>query len=134
MKENNSFGALIEHTNLIPKELYNGTRILYLASYVDKCSKLMRMPEEEVFKQYFKDLKSMFPINMENVKWWKVSRDFNTGLVYKKGISDLIPDIQTPVKNIFIGGMFNSYPERGISKSIQIGEKIVSRISQEISH
>lgn len=129
MKNNNSFGAFIEHTNLVPKELYNNTTIIYLASYVERDSKLMQMPEEEVFKKYFRDFINMFPsIGMKNVKWWRVSRDFNTGLIYKKGISSLIPDIQTPVKNIFIGGMFNSYPERSISKSVQLGAQIVDKI------
>ena len=129
IKDNNSFGAFIEHTNLIPKEIYKDTTIVYLASYVEKNSKLMSMPEEEVFAQYFNDIKNMFPfLDKKNVKWWRVSRDFNTGLIYKTGILKLIPDIQTPVKNIFIGGMFNSYPERSISKSVQLGAKIVDKI------
>ncbi len=129
MKENNLFGAFVEHTNLIPKEFYNNTIIVYLASYVEKGSELMRLSEEEVFKRYFKDFTEMFPhISMKNVKWWRVSRDFNSGLIYKKGISNLIPDIKTPINNIFIGGMFNSYPERSISKSVQLGAQIVEKI------
>ncbi|MBI1935285.1 NAD(P)/FAD-dependent oxidoreductase [Candidatus Woesearchaeota archaeon] len=129
MKDSNSFGAMVEHTNLIPAELYNGTNIAYLASYVEKSSRLMRAPEEEVFKRYFQDLTRLFPhITLKNVKWFRVSRDFNTGLIYKKGIASLIPEVQTPIRNVFIGGMFNSYPERSVAKSVQLGGEIVEKI------
>jgi|TARA_Y100000310_G_scaffold38777_1_gene36288 protoporphyrinogen oxidase len=129
MKSNNSFGTFIEHTNFIPKEFYNDVHIIYLASYVDKKSNLMYMDEKKVFRFYFDNFAKMFPkLSIRDVKWWRVSRDFNTGLIYKRGISKLIPTIQTPIKNVFIGGMFNSYPERSINKSVELGAQIVGKI------
>ncbi len=115
------FGALIEHTNFQDFSQY-GERVVYLASYPDKGSRLWRMPEGKVYGLYFGALKRMFPdLSEDDVCWWKVYRDEYAGLVYKLGSMRNMPDYNTPVTNLFVGGMFNSYPERSIELSVKKG-------------
>lgn len=125
IKENCAFGVVVEHTNLIPRKYYANDRIVYLGSYPNKNSDLWRKNDEEIFDLYFKSLKEVFPkLEKTNVLWWKVNRSNAVGLIYKKGISLLILPCQTSIDNLYIGGMFNSYPERSINESIRLGVEI----------
>jgi protoporphyrinogen oxidase len=122
IRDDIKFGAIVEHTNFQPYSGYN-SHIVYLGSYPDANSSLWKLAEKEIFILYFKDLKKIFPsIKENNVKWWKVFKDKNCGLVYEKGIKSRILDHTTPIENLFIGGMFNSYPDRNINTSVQKGK------------
>lgn len=133
IKENCIFGAIVEHTNLIPKKYYDNDNIFYLGSYPDKNSGLWKKSDEEVFDLYFESVKKIFPkLEKSNVLWWKVSKSNAVGLIYKKGISSSILPCQTSIDNLYIGGMFNSYPERSINESIKLGIEIFKIIEEKI--
>jgi len=128
-KKKGIFGAIIEHTNYIPKKEYDNKNIVYLGSYPSLKSDLWKLSDKEIFKLYFSELKQLFPnINKKDVMWMHVAKAKDAGLVYKKGILEQILPLETPIKNIYIGGMFNSYPERGINESIRLGKKIANLV------
>ena len=129
--ENNEYlGAIIEHTNFISPSFYNNEHIIYLASYPDKNSKVWKKSEKEIFKVYFNELKKLFPKTKVNIKWWKVCMTKYAGLIYKKGIFSKMLDFKTPVNGLFVGGMFNSYPERSINHSIVAGKKCSALVEE----
>ncbi len=117
-----SFGALIEHTNFMPPVLYSGEHIIYLASYPPAGSKIWKMSKVQIARIYLRDLKEMIPKADIEVLWHEVSMLRSAGLVYKKGVLDNIPDVHTPVGGLFIGGMFNSFPERSMEASAKAGK------------
>ncbi|MDP2672350.1 MAG: hypothetical protein Q8O84_00875, partial [Nanoarchaeota archaeon] len=126
-----SFGAVIEHTNFISKKEYDYHTLVYLGSYPDFSNSVWKLSEEEIFEKYFSDLKKIFPhISEEDIIWKKVGRAPNVGLVYNTNILTNIPEIETPIKNLFIGGMFNSYPERSIDLSALLGIKMAQKADQ----
>ena len=49
------FGGIIEHTNMINSEKYNGTHIIYISNYMDKSDKLYQLDAEQLFDVYYKD-------------------------------------------------------------------------------
>lgn len=123
-----SFGAVIEHTNFISKKEYLDHVLVYLGSYPDFSNPVWTLSEEEIFKKYFSDLKKIFPhISEEDIIWKKVAKASNVGLVYNTNILKNIPKIDTPLTNLFIGGMFNSYPERSINLSASLGIKMAQK-------
>ncbi|MEM5814623.1 MAG: FAD-dependent oxidoreductase [Candidatus Aenigmatarchaeota archaeon] len=118
-----SFGAYIEHTNMIPKSEYGGNVISYLASYPDSGSDIWNMSDAEIFKKYFNDLKKFFDVSDSDVVFWKVFKTRYAGLVYKKGLTKEIMQCRTKIPNLFVCGMFNSYPERSINLSIKLANE-----------
>ncbi len=120
--ENILFGSIIEHTNFQPLSSYR-EHLVYLASYPDFKTKIWDMDDNQIFEAYISDLKRLVRIDEKNIKWYKVFKTKEAGLVYKKGISSNILDVRTPIEGLFVGGMFNSYPDRNINESVKIGMK-----------
>ncbi len=119
------FGAVVDHCNFMNQRDYGNQHIVYLGSYVDVNSPLLTMSEESVFAQYFTNLKKLFPYMQDSdVLWKRVGRIRNAGLFYKKGIKKILLPYVTPYTNLFIAGMFNSYPERSISDSVAKGKTL----------
>ncbi|MEM5793454.1 MAG: NAD(P)/FAD-dependent oxidoreductase [Candidatus Aenigmatarchaeota archaeon] len=122
-------GAIIEHTNFQPVENYKD-HIIYLASYPDFLSDVWKLTDDKVFEKYFSELKRLFPeIDRKNVRWWKVFRDEDAGLVYDLNYSKRFVGNRTPIKGLIIGGMFNSYPERSIESCLVEGKNILNEIN-----
>lgn len=128
MDKNLKFNVLIEHTNFQSAADY-GAHILYLASYPEKNSNLWNLGDSELMDMYLESLKSVFPsFRREEIEWARVFQSRAAGLIYRVGIKKRLPDIQTPVEGLLIGGMFNSYPDRSIDTSAQIAYRCVRNI------
>jgi protoporphyrinogen oxidase len=119
------FGAVIEQTNFVSPSNYEGDHFVYLASYPDKKSKIWQMSESEVGSAYLDDMHRIF--GQQNVRWHKVFRLPAAGLIYHMGILENIVPVNTPISNLFVAGMFNSYPERSIDKSVAFAKEIVKQ-------
>lgn len=124
------FGAYIEHTNFQPFEEY-GENVIYLASYPSLKSKLWKESNKRIFEKYLRDLQKLFPsLKKSDVNWWKVNKIEDAGLIFEKGITSRIPGCKTSLSNLFMGGMFNSYPERSIEESIRLGKECVRLVKR----
>lgn len=118
-----SFGAIIEHTNFMPPEDYGGEHLVYLASYPGEKSKVWGQSDGQVFESYFGDLKRIFRLDKKDIlKWW-VFRNRESGLVFETGTAKNMVQTTTRFENLFIGGVFNSYPERSSDESIRLGKE-----------
>jgi len=124
-RDKNSFAAMIEHTNFKSPDNYSGDHIVYLASYPDNDSKIWGMSDKQVFDLYFSDLKKIVSISNQDVLWYKISRLPNAGLVYTTGVMKKLMEIgnKTNINNIFVGSMFNTWPERSINSSVKKGRE-----------
>jgi protoporphyrinogen oxidase len=120
-------GAIIEHTNFQPINLYDG-HIVYIAQYPDAGNQVWQMSEEEIWKKYFSELKKLFPIEEKDVNWYKVFKGFDAGVIYKKGFKKNFLSYKTPVKGFFIGGLFSMYPERSVNLGIKIGVELAEEV------
>lgn len=130
IQKNTAIGAIIEHTNFQPLKLYKN-HLLYLASYPDRNSLIWNMSDDEIWKIYFSDLKKLFPkLKNSDVKWYKVFKGYNAGIIYKKGFKRHLLSYETPIKNLFIAGLFNMYPERSINLSMKFGEEVAEIIDK----
>jgi len=116
-------GAVIEHTNFQPVSDY-GDNLAYLAIYPASDSSVWSMSDKDIYAQYLAELARIFPrFSIDDVDWYNVNKTGESNIIYDIGIRDRIPDVRTSIGNLFIGGVFNSYPERGIGTSIQLGLK-----------
>jgi len=120
------FGATIEQTNFTDAANYEGDHLVYLASYPDRNNNVWNMTEEEAGKAYLADMQRIF--GEQEVRWHKVFRLQASGLIYHMGILKNIVPVQTPISNLFVAGMFNSYPERSIDRSVVLAQEIVNSV------
>lgn len=127
-------GAVVEHTNFQPLNLYDG-HLVYIAQYPDNDSLVWSMSEEDIWKKYFSEFKRLFPhVKDEDVKWYKVFKGFDAGVIYKKGFKNNLLTYETPVKGLFIGGLFNMYPERSTNLGIKIGTELAEKAYEYVKH
>jgi len=128
-KENEiPFLALVEHTNYIDREHYGGDHIVYCGDYV--------MPDHEYFEMSDRQLESLFvkpltKINPEfSTDWIRRSWVFRTEHaqpVPEINHSQNIPEIRTPIKNLFFASMSQVYPwDRGTNYAVEIGREAAS--------
>lgn len=118
------FGAIIEHTNFLPLSEY-GEHLMYIASYFQEPGDpLLRLPEEEVIELFLRGIKKLFPdFNRDDLKWWRLARDLETAPIYEKGYGARVIPYTTPIKGLYLAGMFSrpNYPERSMNGSIRAG-------------
>jgi protoporphyrinogen oxidase len=129
------FVGVIEHTNFEPPETYGGRRIIYLSKYLPETDPLFAMSGEEAFAYAVPHLQRMFPEFSPN--WvirhhlWKAR--FSQP-VAEPNYGSLIPDIQTPLPNVFISTMAQIYPEdRGTNYAVREGRKVGRKLAEALA-
>lgn len=131
------FGALIEHTNFVDPERYDGDHLMYIAAYVqDQTEDLWQADDESVQKQWLTEIESMFPeFSRENINDIRISRNPRAAPIYERGYLDLvIPyDIgETVGDGIYYAGMASAaqYPERSLNGGVVAGYEAADRITE----
>jgi protoporphyrinogen oxidase len=129
------FVAVVEHTNLIEPERYNGQHIVYVSNYVSKGSELAQMNADEVFSLHEPHLKRINPAldrSWVNNRWLFQAAEAQP--VFTVGAASRIPDYRTPVPGLYLANMAQIYPQdRGQNQSILLGEKIAAIVAADMS-
>ena len=116
------FGGVIEHTNFIPKEQYNGSHIVYLSRYFAMSEDLAKMSNDEIKAVMIPPLKRINPEFSED--WIKNVYIFKTNTaatVCDLNFSEKVPACETSTKNLYIANMAHIYPdERSTNNSIRV--------------
>ena len=120
------FLALIEHTNFVGPEHYDGNNILYISNYVAQDHEFFSMSDDELWDRFAPALQKINPA---------FSRDWVTGRwvfraphaqpIITLNYSNDKPDHRTPVEGLYLETMTQIYPEdRGQNYSIRMGEDV----------
>ena len=126
------FGAIIEHTHLMPFEDY-GEHVIYLASYSSPSGWLFNTKSEELKKLYMKDLKRL-GLEERDINWIEIFRAKYSGPVYEKGYLNKITPYRTGLKGLYIAGMTSrpNYPERSMNGSIKAGMEVAEVVKSDL--
>jgi protoporphyrinogen oxidase len=116
------FGGVIEHTNFISPENYNGKHIAYLSRYFDLSHPLFNADNEHIKHKMVSQLKYIFPnfdpLQIENVHVFKTR---TAAPVCDLNFSSKVVPCATEFTNLFIANMAHVYPdERSANNSIRI--------------
>lgn len=117
------FGAIIEHTNFVPRADY-GENLFYVVSYVHEKDPIWRRSDEEVVDLYLDGIAKMFPdFHREDVKWCGLAKKKYTAPIYELGYKNNILPYSSHIKGLYLAGMFSSpnYPERSMNGAIRAG-------------
>lgn len=121
------FLGLIEHTNMLPKEWYGGSYVLYLTNYVDRTEPLFSMSPDEVLELY---LPHLAKFNPEFDRSWIKEMHYNSLSAAQPIIgtrySERLAEHRTPIKNLWLANTTQIYPEdRGTNYSVRMGRDVV---------
>lgn len=120
------FVAVIEHTNFEPTSSYGGRHLAYLSKYLTETDPLYCMGDDEIMAFTLPHLQRMFPsFKREWILKLHVWRARYAQPVVERRYSTLIPEEQTPIKNVFLTTMAQIYPEdRGTNYAVREGRRI----------
>lgn len=127
-----TFGAMVEHTNFMPFEDY-GEHLIYLASYSTPQGWLYNTSDEELRKSYLRDVER-FGLKKEDINWLRIFRAKHSGPIYERGYLDKITPYRTPIKGFYVAGMTSipNYPERSMSGSIKSGMEVAQVVKKDL--
>jgi protoporphyrinogen oxidase len=121
---NSDIGAINEFSNFYRKMPF---KLMYLFRYVNADDRIWNKSENEIKKSFIKSLKQVCP----DIKYddFFVFKDRYSSPVYEKGYSQYQPGIRTPISNLYMSGMFNTYPRmRNVDSAVFAGEKAADAI------
>ena len=127
------FLGLIEQTNMLPKEWYGGSNVLYIANYLDRKDELFKMSRDELVELY---LPHLTKFNPEFNRSWIRAIHYNAVSAAQPIIgtnySKVIPDHRTPVQRLYLANTTQIYPEdRGTNYSIRMGRELAAMIQDD---
>lgn len=124
------FGGLIEHTNYIPRDRYDGRHIVYISNYLFPDHPMYRAPKSEVLEAYLPALARINP--SFEPSWITKSRHYRADYaqpVVTVGYRHSIPSFQSSVSGLYLCSMAQIFPEdRGQNYAIAYAEKTVREV------
>ena len=127
---NMPFVALIEHTNLIDKELYGGKHILYISNYPSRDNELYQMSGDELMDLFVPHLQK---INPDFERSWVIEyhhhRVDGAQPIVSVNYGAGIPDHRTPLQGLYLANTTQIYPEdRGTNYSVRMGRQVARMV------
>ncbi len=129
------FGGLIEHTNYIPRERYDGRHILYISNYLFPDHPHYRAPKNEVLEAYLPSLSRVNPSFSPD--WITASHHFRAEYaqpVVTTGYRQQIPSLKTPIRGLYLCSMAQIFPEdRGQNYAVVYGKKVADAVLEDLA-
>ncbi len=128
------FVGVIEQTNLLGEENYQGHHLAYISRYMDTDDPYYRMDADELFKAYLPYIQKVFPAFseewVERVVLWK---EPYTQAVVSVGYNDRVPEARTPVKNLYLSTMAQIFPEdRQMSNGVKKARETARMLARDL--
>ncbi len=119
------FLALVEHTNFVSKDNFDGEHIVYCGDYLETDHEYFTLTQEELLQRFtpsFKRINPDFDPSWINQSWL-----FRTNYAQPVPLlnhSRNIPQIQTPLPGLYFASMSQVYPwDRGTNFAVEIARR-----------
>ncbi len=117
------FCGLVEHTNFVEPERYNGRRFAYVANYVAPDDHLLELDADELLTAYEPGLRKINPdFSRDWVRERWLFREPHAQPIVTIGYRDRMPALDTGVPGLVLANTTQIYPEdRGTNYSVRLG-------------
>jgi protoporphyrinogen oxidase len=117
------FCGLVEHTNFVEPERYDGRRFAYVANYVASDDELLELGPDELLTAYEPGLRRLNPgFSREWVRNRWLFREPHAQPIVTIGYRDRMPSIDTGIPGLVLANTTQIYPEdRGTNYSVRLG-------------
>jgi len=118
------FVGLIEHTNLVAPERYDGRRFLYVANYLAPGDPWLALSADELLAVYEPGLRKVNPaFHRSWVRNAWLHREPNAQPIVDLGYRERIPPLRTGAPGLWLANTTQVYPEdRGTNYAVRLGE------------
>lgn len=122
------FLSLVEHTNYVSEDNFDGEHIIYCGDYLEGDNPLMSLSKDEILEKYIPGIQRINPDFTS--EWINNSWLFKTN--YAQPIpyinhSQNIPAIETGIPGLYYASMSQVYPnDRGTNYAIELGRRVAS--------
>jgi protoporphyrinogen oxidase len=129
------FTGVIDQTNFVPPEQYGGSHLVYLSKYLEVTDPIWSMEKDELFAHYLPALKRINPtFDPSWVREIRVFRERAAQPIVPLHYSSLIPEMRTPLPNIYLANTTQIYPEdRGTNYSVALGNEIAKLLVSDLA-
>jgi protoporphyrinogen oxidase len=119
------FVGLIEHTNFVEPERYDGRRFLYVANYLEHGHELLGLDAEALLERYLPGLRRVNPaFDPSWIKRMWLHREPAAQPIVTVGYHERIPSLQTSVPGLVLANTTQVYPEdRGTNYAVRLGDE-----------
>ena len=105
------FTGVIETTTYIDPKYVGGHHLVYLPKYTSPGSQWQQKTDEEIKEIWLDNLKMMFPeFDPASIRYFLIHRERFVEPLHKVNETHLIPEIKTPVKDLFLATTAQIYP------------------------
>lgn len=127
------FTGVIEHTNLISPDHYQGWHLVYAGKYVDQDHPYLTMSGEQLFEEYIPYLQRINPeFDRDWVENYWVFRERAAQPIITLHYSDRIPSLRTPFHGLYLANTSQIYPEdRGTNYSVRLGNDVARLVEDD---
>jgi protoporphyrinogen oxidase len=124
------FVGLIEHTNFIEPERYDGRRFLYVANYLEHGHELLGLDADALLDRYLPGLRKVNPaFDRSWVKNMWLHREPAAQPIVTVGYHERIPPLKTSVPGLVLANTTQVYPEdRGTNYAVRLGDEAARAI------
>ena len=124
------FVGLIEHTNFVEPDRYDGRRFLYVANYLEHGHELLSLDADALLERYTPGLRTVNPAfdpAWVRAKW--LHREPAAQPIVTVGYRERIPPLRTPVDGLLLANTTQVYPEdRGTNYAVRQGEQAAAEL------
>jgi protoporphyrinogen oxidase len=124
------FVGLIEHTNLVEPERYDGRRFLYVANYLEHGHELLSLDAEALLERYLPGLRRVNPdFDRQWVRSAWLHREPAAQPIVTIGYHERIPPLRTPADGLVLANTTQVYPEdRGTNYAVRLGDQAAEAV------
>ena len=124
------FVGLVEHTNFVEPERYDGRRFLYVANYLEHGHELLSFDADALLDRYTPGLRavnSAFDRSWVRASW--LHREPAAQPIVTVGYHERIPPLRTPIPGLVLANTTQVYPEdRGTNYAVRLGEQAATAV------
>lgn len=117
--------ALVEHTNFVPNDEFDGQTIVYAGDYLEPSHENFTLSKDELVKKIIPGLKKINPDFDESwvIDAWKFQTMYAQPIPFVNH-SNHLPPMKTSTPGLYFASMSHVYPyDRGTNYAIELGEK-----------
>jgi protoporphyrinogen oxidase len=124
MKDPAPYGAVIAHTNFVPRERYPD-HLVYLASYFHE------KPPANHEERMLLDFCERFGVARDEVHWHEMAIEPCAGPLYTTGFERVI--VPYKAGGLYFAGMFSrpNYPERSMDGAVAAGIEVADLVAKD---
>ena len=105
------FTGVIETTTYIDPKYVGGHHLVYLPKYTSPGSSWQKKTDEEIKQIWLRNLQEMFPrFDPASIRYFLIHRERFVEPLHKLNETHLIPEIKTPINNLFLATTAQIYP------------------------